>query len=162
MKFLHLDDDNLRHELFGEWAKEQGHESFHAHTIDEFAGLIDLKTFDVVFLDHDLNDFEHVSKTADMYGDCEANGTTAAHMLNALLPENRPSKVVIHSWNPDGANRMRAILEEGGFKDIEVTPFDDVAFIQRLLKWRQEGRQHKFLEWVPPEEKLVFPFMKNE
>lgn len=154
MKILFLDDDDLRHEVFAEQAKAGGHEPFHAHTVDEFAGLIDLHDFDEVWLDHDLNDFQYESKGADMYGSGLLDGTAAAHWLVSLLPERRPQKVVIHSWNPPGANRMRAILEEGGFDNIEVEEFDQVVFFTRLVEWKKQGKHHKYLEFVVPEERL--------
>lgn len=161
MKILFLDDDDLRHEIFAEQAKAGGHESFHAHTVDEFAGLIDLHDFDQVFLDHDLNDFQYESRSADMYGDNMVDGRAAAHWLVSLLPERRPSKVVIHSWNPTGAARMRAILEENGFTDVQEDQFDQVVFFRRLSEWQKRGKHHKFLEFVVPEEKLKLLEWKN-
>ncbi|MEI7826119.1 MAG: cyclic-phosphate processing receiver domain-containing protein [Chlorobiaceae bacterium] len=154
MTELFLDDDLLRHEVFAEQCKTRGNEPFHAHTIDEFMGLTDGKHFDIVHLDHDLNDFSFISKFTDMYGTGEQNGVDAARWLAVQLPEHRPSKVVIHSWNPSGAARMRAILEEAGFNDIVVEEFDQVTYFERLLKWKQEGRHHAFLQHVAPEEKL--------
>jgi hypothetical protein len=154
MRILFLDDDDLRHEIFAEQAKAGGHESFHAHTVDEFAGLVDLHDFEQVWLDHDLNDFQYESKSADMYGSNEIDGRAAAHILNGLLPERRPKKIVIHSWNDTGAARMEAILRSGGFTDVHIEEFDGVAFFTRLKKWKDEGKDHKFLEFVVPEEKL--------
>ncbi len=154
MKILFLDDDDLRHELFAEQAKSGGHQAFHAHSIGEFDGLVDLHDFDEVWLDHDLNDFQYDSLTADMYGEGELDGRAAAHTLKNLLPERRPKKVVIHSWNPTGAERMAEILREGGFTDVFIEEFDQTLFFRRLLKWKQEGKHHKFLEFVVPEERL--------
>jgi len=162
MKILFLDDDLLRHEVFAEMAKAAGHESFHAHTIGEFMGMTDGKPFDQVFLDHDLNDFEFESKFTDMYGTGEQTGVDAARWLASQLPEHRPSRVVIHSWNPPGAQRMRAVLEEAGFPEVVVEEFDQVVFFTRLKKWKDEGKDHKFLEFVVPEEKLQFLKWRNE
>jgi CheY-like chemotaxis protein len=156
MRILFLDDDDLRHEVFAEQAKAGGHEAFHARTLGEFMGLTDGKHFDEVWLDHDLNDFQHESKWTDMYGDGEQNGVDAARWLAAQLPEHRPSKVVIHSWNPTGAARMRATLEEAGFKDVLVEEFDQVTYFKRLLAWKQAGKHHVFLDFIQPEDRLQF------
>jgi CheY-like chemotaxis protein len=156
MRILFLDDDPLRHEAFAEQAKVGGHEAAHALTFGEFMGLTDGKQWDEVWLDHDLNDHDAVSRWTDMYGDGEQNGVDAARWLAAQLPEHRPSKVVIHSWNPTGAARMRAVLEEAGFKDIVVEEFDQVAYFERLLAWKKAGKPHTFLEFIQPEERLKF------
>jgi len=156
MRILFLDDDDLRHEVFAEQAKAGGHEAFHARTLGEFMGLTDGKHFDEIWLDHDLNDFQHESKWTDMYGTGEQTGVDAARWLAVQLPEHRPAKVVIHSWNPTGANRMRAILEEASFPEVVIEEFDQKTYFERLLKWKLDGRHHKFLEFVAPEEKLKF------
>ena len=156
MKILFLDDDDARHEIFADQAKAGGHELFHAHTIDEFAGLIDIHDFDEVWLDHDLNDFQYESKGIEMYGNGELNGTAAARWLVSLLPERRPQKVVIHSWNPVGAANMQEILQNGGFDNVVIEEFDQVIYFTRLAEWQKQGKPHKFLEWIVPEEKLKF------
>lgn len=74
---------------------------------------------DALFLDHDLNDF-----TDDMV---ERTGLTFASWLaqnndhGQLVPRDTP--IVLHSWNPDGAQAMRTLLRiRGGFTPI-VLPF---------------------------------------
>jgi hypothetical protein len=156
MRELFLDDDELRHEVFAEQCKARGNEPSHAHTLDEFMGMTDGKHWDIVHLDHDLNDFSFVSKWTDMYGDGEQTGVDAARWLAVQLPEHRPSKVIIHSWNPSGAARMRATLEEAGFKDVVVEEFDQVTYFKRLLAWKQAGKPHIFLEFIQPEDRLNF------
>lgn len=49
--------------------KAGGHESVHAHTIEEFEAALATGKFDTVFLDHDLNDHPHlwVSRTKKLH-----------------------------------------------------------------------------------------------
>jgi len=129
MRILILDDDDNRHAYF----RHQliGHDAVHVHTYAEcMDALLDTETFEVVFLDHDLNDNGyrslaperpgHVAREMTHYSrEGELDGRDVAEDMVRLLPvEKRPFQVVVHSWNPDGAAEMMAILRDGGFKNV--------------------------------------------
>jgi hypothetical protein len=154
MKILHLDDDDLRHELFAEWCRAEGHEPFHARTFDEFGDLLASQDFDEVFLDHDLNDFQYESVVYEMYGEKRLTGAHAAQLMTGLNPEKRPKRIVVHSWNDSGGKRIAAILRENGFTNIHIEPFPQIPFYERLVKWQEEGKTHKFMDIGTPQETL--------
>jgi CheY-like chemotaxis protein len=143
-RFLVLDDDPVRHQTWAKMFKAGGHESVHAHTIEEFSAALATGKFNTVFLDHDLNDHPHlwVSRTKDLHpsevnpvkleaadamfipgvervfrdyqGFRKQNGQDACWLLNALPAELRPDKIVIHSWNDYGAMCMTNSLKNDG------------------------------------------------
>ena len=154
MRVLHLDDDDLRHELFMEWHAHAGDTSVAVHDLDEFAAAINRERFDIVYLDHDLNDFQYTSGFADMYGWKQQNGVDAATLLATLPEDQRPATVVIHSWNPEGAKRMARVLEEAGFENVIIEEFPQESYFERLVKWKQENKNHIYLDFCDPEKKL--------
>lgn len=137
MRILVLDDDDARH---GYFAKQFiGHEVTHVHTYTEcIQTLLDNDPFEVVFLDHDLNDHGYRS-TADEKTDYvqrsltrfsregELDGRDVAEDMVRLFPvEKRPYQVVVHSWNPQGAKEMMSILKDAGF-NVQRWEFDPRA-----------------------------------
>lgn len=119
MKILILDDDDVRHEWF---ARELGNnELVHIHTFDEFVETLNKDSFDVIFLDHDLND--HGYKSVEIFGmpysrPTELTGLDAAEHMTNLPSSKRPDKVIVHSWNPGGARLMMDTLKKAGFNAI--------------------------------------------
>lgn len=75
--------------------------------------------YDVVFFDHDLG--------GRQMEDHEDSGSTFAKMVCHLLGK---SVVVIHSYNPDGADRIRQICRksENPPKAIFLAPFGSPEF----------------------------------
>lgn len=105
MRILFLDDDRRRHELFREWAQAKGQMNVtHAYTADGAAEYMAENDYNLVFLDHDLADEHYGSGLGERPGD----GTGLARWM---VDHWRSSgRVVVHSWNPDGAGRMVALL----------------------------------------------------
>ena len=68
--------------------------------------------YDVVFLDHDLGG-------AAMAASGPGTGYEVAQFIAEM--DNRPRTVIIHSWNPAGAQAMRRCLREKC--DVIVFPF---------------------------------------
>jgi hypothetical protein len=103
-RFLFLDDDNQRHMTFTKryWDNER----VHVNTFERFCDAINGPKFDVIFLDHDLNDFGENSIENGTYGTRELTGYDCC----------------IHSWNTPGATRMAAYLKDFGFS-VVVDPF---------------------------------------
>lgn len=141
MRYLFLDDDDLRHELFAEW--HSGDEVVHAHTVQEFIDIINNNpAFDVMSLDHDLNDFRPQYQSLDERG-LRLNGQDVAEFLTKLPIGKRPKKIIIHSWNFECATFMKYILE-AVYKDIEIKTFDMGLFMKRLDEWYVQGKKHPY------------------
>jgi CheY-like chemotaxis protein len=125
LRILVLDDDDTRHEWFKEYFKD--FEAQHVYTVDgAITALIADPQYDFVFLDHDLNDNQYKSVThidgdniPGFVGQCrkELTGLDVTLFIARILePEKRPKEVVVHSWNPPGAERMIQMLREVGIK----------------------------------------------
>lgn len=115
MRFLFLDDDPERHDGFDiitTQAYPDAHVD-HVWTVDEFRKAISLNDkYDCVFLDHDL----------DLQQDPET-GTEAAEFVRLHLNLAKyPTKVVVHSWNPDGARRMANLISSVGIP-VRLRPY---------------------------------------
>ena len=118
MRILILDDDLTRHQDFAR--RYAGHERLHVATVDQFESALSRGPFQLVHLDHDLGDY-----VRGMSGiEYERTGVEAAKMLAACRwCEDEDVQVIIHSWNPEGARRMRAILTDAGLSAI-LEPFE--------------------------------------
>lgn len=117
-----LDDDEARHRIFA--ARYSDQELVGCRTSDECFDALDTGGWDLAFLDHDLNDFGLRSFRPGMYGgSSEVTGTDVAYYIANMPAEARPKKVVVHSWNPPGAQRMVQILQDAGV-DVKQYPFD--------------------------------------
>jgi hypothetical protein len=118
MKILVLDDMPVRHAAFAKYFASEA--VTHVYTYDEARLAMEATTFDVAYLDHDLNDY---SPGASMYGRQELTGEDVArYIAKTLSPGNRPLEVIIHSWNPEGARNMLNILRDIGVK-VSYQPF---------------------------------------
>lgn len=91
------------------------------------------ETFGIAFLDHDLGpeDYElYVKGQTRRVG----NGQEIARWM---LDNNRiPDVVVIHSWNPDGANAMKDILPKA-----HVIPFGDFKIAVEAMSEAEKSSQ---------------------
>ena len=127
MRVLILDDMVQRHDGFK--ILFAGHELHHAYTTNEARRFLEEHQFDALFLDHDLNEY-----IPGMYGSTEVTGydfcrwlvTTA---LGTSVDEHIP--ITIHSWNPEGARRMRNVLWDGGFLNVTISPFSSPVVYTR-------------------------------
>lgn len=128
MNVLFLDDSHTRHDFVCKKAHDthetrscldNGYLVYHVYRVSEFINALktlfkDAFYFDIVCLDHDLS-----------RDDPTNIGTVAAKYLadNYGKYQNMIGKIIIHSWNPAGAKNMEAILRDGGYRDILVSPF---------------------------------------
>lgn len=128
MRILVLDDDSIRHDVF-RW-RFSAHDVVHAYN---YAAALDAlrqqrpdRRFDLACLDHDLGDCD--PDTANFYVDPESvPGSTGRVYMTGLdvafflrdHPHLCPPKVLIHSWNPDGAKNMEAVIRS--IPGVEVT-----------------------------------------
>ncbi len=105
MKVLFLDDSEWRHNLFREWCSQKNIVAQHVRTADNAAAAMEEEKWDICFLDHDLSD-EHYGKGV---GELPGDGTGLAKWMSQN-PSHIPPKVIVHSWNPDGAKRMVELI----------------------------------------------------
>lgn len=120
MKVLFLDDNPERHRAMDEIYQPK-HEVFHCYTLNDFVGALEnVDHFDVVSLDHDLNDFETESLAHD---GSEATGLDACGFLvREHIRVKLPRCIMVHSVNPCVAHNMRAFLQGRGFA-VNWVPF---------------------------------------
>ncbi len=122
-RILFLDDNPERHAAFDLLVLGDD-EVTHVRTADECrAALLGSEPFDQVWLDHDLGDFS----AAGVEGHYAAeDGSSLAEWFRLHLPPERyPDRVLIHSWNPDGARRMGRLIAETGVR-VMLRPFTSV------------------------------------
>ena len=102
MRILILDNDRERHRHF---ARKLINDTV-VHVFSAKEAIIQLaheKPFDAVFLDHDLGDA----------GDLEASGPGTGYEVAKWLAEHGdrcPPAVILHTFNPVGAQNMQALL----------------------------------------------------
>ncbi len=114
MRILILDDDATRLYTFSR--NLQRHDVTRADTIDDFVrAMRSGPHFDIIYLDHDLNDFGERSVWPGMYGPQKLTGVDACNfMLNQVPRTKWPKQFVIHSWNQSGAIEMARVLKRTG------------------------------------------------
>lgn len=132
MRILILDDDDIRHEAF-KWKLHMKHDCIHVYTVQgAIEALNNNPAFDIVFLDHDLNDHQYTSHETVSFSKISLTGYRVATYISKELPkEKRPETVVVHSWNTPGGDSMMAILKEGGIRALRWffdSTFKDVNF----------------------------------
>lgn len=87
-------------------------EIVHAYTIDDYRdALVKFDHFDVVSLDHDLNDFTELGHFSYI-GDSEATGVDACGYLMKFL--DKVGEIIVHSSNGTGARNMMEFLNSYG------------------------------------------------
>ncbi len=121
MRVLFLDDEKERHHHFREHvARDAGMVVTHVWSMAEFGRALHEPRFELIMLDHDLED-----------------GVHAARMLVALPPIKHPDLVIIHSHDIAGGKIIRTLLHQGGIRslckpyfvdklDPPLSPTDDV------------------------------------
>lgn len=93
--FVLEDDGSRMHWFFNAHYKGADHASNAADAIE----LLGKNTYDLIWLDHDLGN-------AEMYG----TGADVARFI--AESKNKDAYIVIHSWNPAGAENMRHMLKD--------------------------------------------------
>lgn len=109
MRILFLDDMEARHAAFGAYAQRYGFLVDHAYTAEQ--AIIMLETgfpYVAASLDHDLAD-EHyrMPYSSPSMGGTAHSGRAVARWI---AEHGRPRFVMIHSFNPDGAEAMKDAL----------------------------------------------------
>lgn len=119
MKILVLDDSVERMSVFEHVFK--GEKLYTAWNSDEAIQILkDESPFDLVYLDHDLEDVHYTG----MYGvKYERTGMDVVeYMVRSLTSNKMPTMTIIHSWNVSAAKSMGDRLRDAGFP-VRVEPY---------------------------------------
>ncbi len=124
-----LEDDERRCEWFAKRFKGD-----HLDIVDDVSQareLLETRTYDSIFLDHDLMP-EHYGATES---DDERTGYAIASFLAARPDLLRSATIMVHSFNADGAMRMVEELRRAG-RQAEYIPFH---FLEERIRnyWRR-------------------------
>lgn len=101
-KVLFLDDDRERQKVF---KREMiGHNVIVVETPEEAFEVLDRHSrFDIASLDHDL--FGQVFQPSD-----EKSGFAVCEYIDEMPDEDKPEKIICHSYNDEGVATMMALL----------------------------------------------------
>lgn len=119
-----LEDDQRRCDWFAKRFK--GDVLDIACEIDQAKDLLQTRTYDSIFLDHDLQPEHYGSETPDD----ERTGYAIASFLAARPELQRAATIMVHSFNADGAMRMVEELRRAG-RHADYVPFH---FLEERLK----------------------------
>jgi len=111
-----LEDDERRCDWFAKRFK--GDELDIACDVPQARELLESKTYDSIFLDHDLMPEHYGSATTDD----ENTGYAIASFLASRPELQRAATIMVHSFNADGAMRMVEELRRAG-RQAEYIPF---------------------------------------
>ncbi len=119
-----LEDDERRCDWFARRFK--GDELDIACDVSQAKELLESRTYDSIFLDHDLMPEHYGSSTADD----ERTGYAIASFLASRPDLQRAATIMVHSFNADGAMRMVEELRRAG-RQAEYIPFH---FLEERIK----------------------------
>jgi CheY-like chemotaxis protein len=122
MRILILEDDENRIKKFRE--NFIGCDLFITKNPQEANQWLEGHEFDIIFLDHDLEDSHYLVDTVDR----ERTGLCTAEFLGNNLNLCKNATVIVHSLNPSGRTRMMQAL---GTRVKHEIPF--VGLFQRLI-----------------------------
>ena len=111
-----LEDDERRCDWF--LKRFKGDELDIACDVQRARELLESKTYDSIFLDHDLMPEHYGSTTTDD----ERTGYAIASFLASRPDLQRAATILVHSFNADGAMRMVEELRRAG-RHAEYIPF---------------------------------------
>ena len=111
-----LEDDERRCDWFNKRFK--GDDIDIACEVEEAKELLSTRTYDSIFLDHDLMPEHYGSDTPDD----ERTGYAIASFLAERPELQRAATIMVHSFNADGALRMVETLRRAG-RQADYIPF---------------------------------------
>jgi CheY-like chemotaxis protein len=112
-----LDDDERRHRWFVK--RFRGDDVDLASTVGEAKQLLAERSYDAIFLDHDL--LPHHYESND-HNDYDQTGLAVAKWLNENPHLQRAATIIVHTRNADAAIPMVQILRESG-RNVEYCAF---------------------------------------
>lgn len=123
MHILILDDNPFRHKCYAN-DLSVGNTVVSVYSYNDFLTALDSRVWDVIYLDHDLGDFNDGASTyIDGWGKTQFyNGCHAALRVCELPDDKRPQKVIVQSVNGSGSADIIRCLQRAGI-DCERQPF---------------------------------------
>jgi hypothetical protein len=111
MKILILDDMKIRHIVYREIYA--GHDLIHVDTAAVAKMALDQHRFDLAHLDHDLSPSHYTAygNGADPMGGTKeqyevGTGMDVVDFICGQAEQDRPKRVIVHSWNEERAPEM--------------------------------------------------------
>lgn len=137
MKILFLDDMKSRRDKFKQ--KSIGHKVDFAETAEDAISLLKTNTYDVIYLDHDLES-EHYKTTQET----DLNGLyVAKHLLNMIHNHNKI--VIVHSLNVVGRNNIKSVLQNKfdvwlpeNFKIFDLWNVDVSTIVNAIRQYHED------------------------
>jgi len=132
MNILFLDDSKERQDKLWEVLRVGGFDLYHLRrcfTAQEAISWLDSGQWGYVFLDHDLGN--------EIYADSHGENTGAEVTRWILKNKTSIKNVIVHSFNPSGAEVMLSNLIQAGFTPI-YAPFNGAVF-NSILKDMCDG-----------------------
>lgn len=114
MKILIIDDEEQRHYGFAQ--HYIGNQICEAYNVDKAIRFLEAKDFDLIHLDHDLQDFEHF---IDGRKPVEHTGM---EVCSYLIKRGYLGKVIIHSWNSVASLKMKKMFEDANI-NVSYEPY---------------------------------------
>jgi len=115
-----LDDDKRRHDWFT--TRFKGDFLDIADNVVQAQEMLSAKSYDAIFLDHDLHPEHYHSESTDD----ERTGYAIAMWLSTNPDKQPASTILVHTRNADGAMRMVEELRRAG-RSAEYVPFPMLA-----------------------------------
>ena len=115
-----LDDDERRHQWFT--TRFKGDFLDIADNVVQAQEMLSAKSYDAIFLDHDLHPEHYHSDSTDD----ERTGYAIAMWLSSNPDKQPASTILVHTRNADGAMRMVEELRRAG-RSAEYVPFPMLA-----------------------------------
>jgi len=115
MKIFVLEDSMERIKWFKASCEKQGYELIHTDNVKDALIYLNKDIFDIIFLDHDLDNKVYVESANDN------TGWQVARQLHNTI--NKTSPVVIHSMNYIGANNMFNTIKDNGNNNVNKYVF---------------------------------------
>jgi hypothetical protein len=115
-----LDDDQRRHQWFT--TRFKGDFLDIADNVVQAQEMLSAKSYDAIFLDHDLHPEHYHSDSTDD----ERTGYAIAMWLSTNPDKQPASTILVHTRNADGAMRMVEELRRAG-RSAEYVPFPMLA-----------------------------------
>lgn len=116
MRILIVEDDETRCSWFRE--KLAGAELDVTCDVGQAKGWLAERDYQMIFLDHDLIEEHYFAIELDD----EKTGYAVAAWLAANPDRQRDATILVHSLNYSGADRMLAVMRDGG-REAEHVPF---------------------------------------
>lgn len=115
-RILFLDDSPKRHEIFRTSPFAQMDLVDYATSYEEATNYLANVKYDILFLDHDLSEEDNLCDP-DKATVSRTGTDVVKYLINNRLTHNN-LLVVVHTFNPAGAQKMCALLEDVGIKYI--------------------------------------------